>query len=79
MKKNCEIICDENGFEILVSYLYDQSSSQVEQGHGYHEVGLLINTELRSVELVIAGTGIDVLPRLSERQKDHIISKLQYE
>lgn len=79
MKKNCETICDDNGIEIIVGYLYDQSESQKEEGHGLHEVGLMVYTELMSVEVVIAGTGIDILPRLSDKQQDHIISKLQYE
>lgn len=79
MIKNCETICDDNGIEILVGYLYSHSASQIEEGHGYHEVGLLVETELRSVEIVIAGVGIDILPRLTEHQKEHIVSKLQYE
>lgn len=79
MKKNCETICDDNGIEIIVGYLYDQSESQTEEGHGYHEVGLMVYTELRSVEVVIAGTGVNILPQLSDKQKEHIISKLQYE
>lgn len=79
MKKNCETICDDNGIEIIVGYLYDQSESQVEEGHGHHEVGLMVYTELRSVEVVISGIGVQILPQLSDKQKEHIISKLQYE
>lgn len=79
MNKNVETIVDENGFEILVGYKYEVSASQTEEGHGYHEVGNLTYTELTSVELVIGGEGIENLPRLSERQKDFIISKLTYE
>lgn len=79
MKKNCETICDDNGIEIIVGYLYDQSESQIEETHGYHEVGLMVYTELRSVEVVISGIGVNILPQLSDKQKEHIISKLQYE
>lgn len=79
MKKNVECICDDNGIELLVGYHYDESESQVEEGHGYHEVGCMVYTELQTVELIIAGKGIDVLPVMTQRQKDHIISKLSYE
>lgn len=79
LKKGVESICDDNGIEVLVGYLFEQSESQVEETHGLHEVGLIVYTELRSVEVLIAGTGIDILPRLSDKQKEHIISKLQYE
>lgn len=79
MKTNSELINDDNGIEVLVSYRYEQSASQIEEGHGYHEVGLMISTELTSVEVLIKGTGINILPMLNERQKSFIISKLNYE
>lgn len=79
MKHNCETISDDNGIELLVGYDYEESESQVEECHGYHEVGCLVYTELKSVELVIAGRGIDVLSSMTQKQKDHIISKLTYE
>lgn len=79
MTHNAEAVTDENGFEILVSYDYEQSESQVEEGHGYHEVGLMIETVLTSVEIVIGGIGVDIIHLLGERQKEFIISKLSYE
>lgn len=79
MKRNEELICDDNGLEILVSYRYDKSPSQIENGHGDHEVGLMVYTELKSVEVIIAGRGIDLLPLLTEKEKEFIISKLTYE
>jgi len=79
MKSNAELICDDNGIEILVGYEYEQSDSQIEEGHGLHEVGCLVYTELTSVEVVIKGRGIDILSRLTEKEKDFIIGKLQYE
>jgi hypothetical protein len=78
LKQNTETLVDENGIEILVGYNYEQSPSQKEEGHGIHEVGNQIYTELSSVEVVIAGVGIDVLPRMTEKQKEEIISKLEY-
>jgi len=79
MRSTNEIICDDNGIELLVDYRYDKSPSQIEQGHGEHEVGLMTYTELKSVEIVIAGRGIDLLPFLKENEKEFIISKLTYE
>lgn len=79
MKKNAETLVDESGFEILVGYRYDKSPSQKEFCHGEYEVGQLVYTELESVELVIKGTGIDILPRLNEKQKEYIIEQLNYE
>lgn len=79
MTRNSEMIADDNGIEILVGYRYEQSQGQLEECHGYHEVGALVYTELDSVEVVIKGKGIEILPQLTERQKDFIIANLTYE
>jgi hypothetical protein len=79
VKKNTETLADENGIEVLVSYQYEQSDSQIEQGHGYHEVGQLVETTLTSVEIVIAGWGIEILDRLNDAQRERIIENLNYE
>lgn len=78
MKQNTECISDDNGVEINVSYEYEISESQIEEGHGFNEVGCLVETELKVVELIIDGIGVDVLPYLNEIQKSKIISKLTY-
>lgn len=79
MIKNSETIVDESGIEILVSYRYERSESQREECHGLHEVGLMIYTELTSVEVVICGKGIDILPMMTDKQKDFVIGQLQYD
>lgn len=76
MIKNSEIISDDGGIELLVGYAYEQSASQIEEGY---EVGLMIYTELTSVEVVIKGKGINILPLMTDRQKDFVIGQLQYE
>lgn len=68
MKHNCETLCDDNGIEVLVGYKYYPSDEP-----GLNE------TELQSVEIVIGGIGINVLPVMNEKQKQNIISNLQYE
>lgn len=35
-----------------------------------------VNIELNSVEIVIAGRGIDILPKLTDKQKEEIINNL---
>jgi len=79
MKKNFETILDENGIEIAVGYLYEKSESQIEEGHGYHEVGNMVYTELEYVEVIIGGVGVDILHLLNEKQKESIIELLQYD
>jgi len=35
-----------------------------------------VKVELNSVEIIICGKGIDILPKLSEKQKEEIINNL---
>jgi hypothetical protein len=35
-----------------------------------------VKVELNSVEIIICGRGIDILPKLSEKQKEEIINNL---
>lgn len=74
MEKKCITLVDENGIELLVGYDREESGSQVEEGHGLHEVGELVYRELTSVEVVIRGIGIDILPMMEEKQKESIVS-----
>lgn len=75
MKSYSELICDDNGFEILVEYNAERADPE-----DYHaELGTMICTELKSVEIVIAGRGIQLLNVLHENEKEFIISKLTYE
>lgn len=76
-KHNVECLSDDSGIEILVGYDYEKSDSQIED-QGY-EAGLLVYTELTSVEVVIAGIGINLLPMLTDKQKIAIINELNYE
>lgn len=79
MTKTTETLVDDAGIEIMVGYEWEQSDSQIEEGHGYHEVGKLVYTELTSVEVIIKGHGIDILPVMTQRQKDAIIGQLTYD
>jgi hypothetical protein len=78
MKKNTEYIVDDNGITIEVDYSYEKSPRQIEECHGYHDVGNLVYTEINHVYLCIDGRDIDILPLLHENEKEAIISKLTY-
>lgn len=71
-----ELIVDDNGIEVLVGFDVEESDSQTEFCHGEHEVGCLVDVRLTSVELIIAGKGIDVLPLMTKDQKHSITNQL---
>ena len=48
-------------------------------GFSFEIASSTIATFLKSVEIVIAGRGIELLPMLKESQKNEIYSKLQYD
>lgn len=80
MKKTCQTICDDNGCEINVGYRYEESPSfYAEPGNPGTLVDAMVYTEIDSVEVVIKGVGLDILPHLSSRQVDYIKSLLNYE
>ena len=78
MKNNIEVILDEQGIELIVSYEYELSESQREVGHGVHEVGLSVETELKSVDIVIKGDSTNILDKLTTKQKEGILDLLTY-
>lgn len=80
LKSNTETLCDDNGIEIIVGYEYDREKDYEEEpGNPATLVQGMIYTELTSVEVVIAGIGVDVLPSLTSKQIDHLIGKLNYD
>lgn len=78
MKQGSELICDDNGIEILVGYNYEKSKDIHDTDEGVI-CEPLIYTELTSVEVVIKGRGIDILPLLHGKEKEFIIENLTYE
>ena len=80
MKKTCQTISDDNGIEINVGFRYENTPSfHAEYGNPGTFVGEMVYTEIDSVEVVIKGVGLDILPNLSSRQVDYIKSLLNYE
>lgn len=77
MQRDTSLIVDESGIEVLVTYEWENSPIEREEGHGYHIVGGGLEVDLESVEIVIkGGNSIDILPLLTEKQKDSIIDQL---
>jgi hypothetical protein len=64
------------GVELIVSYDYDEQSIRVEEFHGYHYFDDN-SVVLKSVEVVIAGVGIDITDQLTASQIKAIIHDLK--
>ena len=80
MKTNSETVCDDNGYEILVGYDYEETAGYYEEENNIASwVEPTMYTELTSVEVIIRGRGIDILPQLTEKEKISIIQTLNYE
>lgn len=71
-------LIDESGIEILVSYRTIKSEPE-----DVHEddwsTHVLTYIELNSVEVVIKGKGIDILPLMNEKQKFFIVEQINDE
>lgn len=80
MKHNTELFYINNSMEILVGYDHEvEPAFEAEEGNPDTLVAGMVYTELTSVEVVIAGKGIDILPYLTEKQMSKIIENLSYE
>jgi hypothetical protein len=75
-KKLTEVIVDQSSVELMVTYYYEKLSSQIEEGHGYHDVGGGHHVEISHVELIINNQSIELLPLLSQKQLHTIIDNL---
>jgi len=77
MKHKSELISDDNNIEILVGYDYEiENGYFAEASNPSTWVEPTVSIELTSVEVVIAGKGIDILPLLSNKQHHFITDKL---
>jgi hypothetical protein len=74
-----QTLVDQNGIEVLVGFNYDYDHGHLEECHGHHVIGNGYDIELTSVEIVIAGIGIDILPQLSRKQQNAIIEEIDIE
>ncbi len=80
MRKETQTFGDDYPFETIVSYKWEDSEPfEAEPGNPGTRVSGLRYTELTSVEVVVKGRGIDILPQLTDKEKESIISQLNYE
>jgi hypothetical protein len=50
----------ETTFETVISYTIQHIPSQIEEGHGYHELGNYNEIEITKVEIVTEKDSIDI-------------------
>lgn len=79
VRKFYQTIIDEPGIEFIAGGKIEFQGSQIEECHGFHDVGGGCDITLTSVEIVIAGSGIDILSQLSKKQIEKIIGKIEVE
>lgn len=71
MKKNDTLtLVDDNGVELLVSYSAEMVRDDDKVFCGY-------DVELKYVELIVAGKGIDVLPSFDTKQRHWVEAKIE--
>jgi len=73
IQKFYETIIDESGIEIIAGGTIELDRPQIEECHGFHDIGGGCDITLTSVEVVIAGNGVDILSQLSKKQINKII------
>ena len=65
-----------DGTQLLVAYLYEKQPMRVEEFHGYHYFDDS-SVAIKSVEVLIAGVGIDITDQLTPSQMRAIIHDLK--
>jgi len=60
-----QTILDESGIELVVNYSWDRGEDA--------------EYELRSVELIIGGTGLELVKLITRKQEDWIVKQLDFE
>lgn len=76
MEEKTECIVEADGIEILVSYKFEYVPGDTIEFHGQNKVDGGFNIILTSVELIIANRGIEILPKLTEKQQQLIKDQL---
>ena len=71
-------IVDDGAVVMYAAGYVEHTDRQIEECHGFPvEVPTPGDIVLTSLEVVIAGVGVDILPRLSQKQIDKIIDNLE--
>lgn len=72
MTRYLTTMIDDSGIELNITYTMEHIDSQIEECHGYHEVGNYDIIELDGVELDIYGQTINILDKLGKHQQENI-------
>jgi hypothetical protein len=72
MEKNVITLCDDNGFEIVAQYIIEHVQSQIEEGHGYHEVGDYDYIQLYQLDIIFCQQPITITHKLTSKQRHQI-------
>lgn len=72
-QRDVQTLCDSEGFEILVDRTVTRMPAQIEECHGYHDVGSEVEVEIHSIELVFVGRGI---PLTMDAEQDRKLKQL---
>jgi hypothetical protein len=67
----------ETTFEILISYKAQHIPSQIEEGHGYHELGNYTEIEVTKVEIVTEKDSIDITRYLPASVLNEITNSIE--
>jgi hypothetical protein len=79
MINTTEILADDNNCQIVVNYDYEKTDGYLEEPENIASyVSATVYTVLNIVEVVIGGVGVDITRQLNDKQKELIISKLNY-
>lgn len=80
MNHSVQTFSSDHPFEIIVGYDWEREQSyEAEPGNPATRVYGTTHTEFTSVEIVVSGRGIDILPQLTDKEKESILSQLNYE
>lgn len=71
------LLSDGESVKVYATFDAEYYPSQIEEGHGFHDVGDMWLTTLLDVRLECFGENIDVLNQLSDAQKASIVRDIQ--
>lgn len=75
MKNHTQTISDDGIVEVQATFNLEQEDYEPTE----NQFGRFYPSDIESVEVIIAGKGIDITKLLSEKQKDKIIKEFNYE
>ncbi|MCF3107273.1 hypothetical protein LL912_00635 [Niabella sp. CC-SYL272] len=76
LQNNTFTVCDDGVAELLVNADYDVDRDYFD----LHDAGMTVTVDIKSVELLIAGGGIDIKDKLNKKQikkiEDEVVAQI---